>query len=51
MNRYGRVDLLIIDELAYMEVDRRASKPLFQILTKREEKHSIAITSNQSVSG
>ena len=49
--RYGRVDLLIIDELGYMELDRRGAELLFQVLTEREEKNSIAIASNDSYSG
>jgi DNA replication protein DnaC len=36
--RYGRVDLLIIDELGYMELDKRGAELLFQVLTEREEK-------------
>jgi DNA replication protein DnaC len=40
--RYGRVDLLCIDELGYMELDRRGAELLFQVLTEREEKNSIA---------
>ena len=48
--RYGRVDLLMIDELGYMELDRRGAELLFQVLTEREEKNSIAIASNQSFS-
>ncbi len=34
--RYGRVDLLCIDELGYMELDRRGAELLFQVLTERE---------------
>ena len=49
--RYGRVDLLILDELGYMELDRRGAELLFQVLTEREEKNSIAIASNVSFSG
>ncbi|MBB6404054.1 DNA replication protein DnaC [Arthrobacter sp. AZCC_0090] len=49
--RYGRVDLLCIDELGYMELDRRGAELLFQVLTEREEKYSIAIASNESFSG
>ena len=49
--RYGRVDLLCIDELGYMELDRRGAELLFQVLTEREEKNSVAIASNQSFSG
>ncbi|KXP09290.1 MULTISPECIES: IS21-like element helper ATPase IstB [Tsukamurella] len=48
INRYGRVDLLLIDELGYMELDRRGAELLFQVLTEREEKNSVAIASNDS---
>jgi DNA replication protein DnaC len=51
INRYGRVDLLCIDELGYMELDRRGAELLFQVLTEREEKASVAIASNESFSG
>ena len=49
--RYGRVDLLCIDELGYMALDRRGAELLFQVLTEREEKNSVAIASNESFSG
>ncbi len=49
--RYGRVDLLMIDELGYMALDRRGAELLFQVLTEREEKNSVAIASNESFSG
>jgi DNA replication protein DnaC len=51
INRYGRVDLLCVDELGYMELDRRGAELLFQVLTEREEKASVAIASNESFSG
>ncbi|KAA0015981.1 IS21-like element helper ATPase IstB [Antrihabitans cavernicola] len=51
INRYGRVDLLCIDELGYMELDKRGAELLFQVLTEREEKNSVAIASNDSYSG
>jgi IstB-like ATP binding protein len=50
INRYGRVDLLCIDELGYMELDKRGPELLFQVLTEREEKASVAIASNESFS-
>ena len=50
INRYGRVDLLVIDELGYLELNRRGAELLFQVLTEREEKNAIAIASNQSFS-
>lgn len=49
--RYGRVDLLCIDELVYMELDKRGAELLFQVLTEREEKNSVVIASNESFSG
>jgi DNA replication protein DnaC len=49
--RYGRVDLLCIDELGYMALDRRGAELLFQVLTEREEKNSVAIASNESFGG
>lgn len=49
--RYGRVDLICVDELGYMELDRRGAELLFQVLTEREEKNSVAIASNESFSG
>jgi DNA replication protein DnaC len=36
--RYGRVDLLCIDELGYMELDRRGAELLFQVLTEWRRK-------------
>ena len=51
INRYGRVDLLIIDELGYMSLDTRGAELLFQVMTEREEKNSIAIASNESFGG
>jgi DNA replication protein DnaC len=49
--RYGRVDLLCIDELGYMELDRHGAELLFQVLTEREEQKSLAIASNDSFGG
>lgn len=49
--RYGRVDLLCIDELGYMALDKRGAELLFQVLTEREEKASVAIASNEPFSG
>jgi len=51
INRYGRVDLICLDELGYMELDRRGAELLFQVLTEREERSAIAIASNEPFSG
>ena len=44
--RYGRVDLLCLDELGYLSLDTRGAELLFQVLTEREEKRSVAVASN-----
>src|SRR6478609_11165107 len=49
--RYGRVDLLCLDELGFLELDRKGAELLFQVLTEREEKSAIAIASNEAFSG
>lgn len=36
INRYGRVDLILVDELGYLQLDRRGAELLFQVLTERE---------------
>jgi len=49
--RYSRVDLLCGDELGYMALDKRGAELLFQMLTEREEKASVAVASNEAFSG
>ena len=44
--RYGRLDLLCLDELGYLQLDRRGAELLFQVLTEREERASVAVASN-----
>jgi DNA replication protein DnaC len=48
--RYGRVELLCLDELGYLELDRRGAELLFQVLTEREERCAVAIASNEPFS-
>jgi DNA replication protein DnaC len=48
--RYARVDLLCLDELGYLELDRRGAELLFQVLTEREERSAVAIASNEPFS-
>jgi DNA replication protein DnaC len=38
INRYSRVDSIIVDELGYLQLDRRGAELLFQVLTEREER-------------
>jgi DNA replication protein DnaC len=44
--RYGRIDLLLLDELGYVQLDTRGAELLFQILTEREERSSVATATN-----
>lgn len=44
--RYGRLDLLLLDELGYVHLDPRGAELLFQIITERDERASIAVASN-----
>ena len=44
--RYGRFDLLCLDEFGYVHLDARGAELLFQVLTEREERASVAIASN-----
>jgi len=44
--RYGRLDLLCLDELGYLHLDPRGAELLFQVLTEREERASVAVASN-----
>lgn len=47
---YARMDLLIVEELGYVSVDTRGAELLFQILTEREERASVAVGSNHPFS-
>lgn len=38
---------LLRQELGYMPLDRRGAEMLFQVLTEREERNSVAIASNE----
>ena len=44
--RYGRLDLLLLDELGYVQLDPRGAELLFQIITEREERASIGLATN-----
>ena len=44
--RYGRCDLLCLDEFGYLELDKTGAKLLFQIFTDREERRAMAVASN-----
>ena len=44
--RYARLDLLCLDELGYVHLDPRGAELLFQVITERDERASIAAASN-----
>jgi len=46
---YAKPKLLIIDELGYLPFERRSANLLFQLVTRRYEKASTLITTNQTV--
>jgi DNA replication protein DnaC len=50
VGRYGRLELLCLDELGYVRLDPRGAELLFQVITEREERASIICASNSSFS-
>lgn len=50
VGRYGRLDLLCLDELGYVHIDDRGAELLFQVITERDEAGSIAIATNHPFS-
>jgi DNA replication protein DnaC len=46
VGRYARLDLLLLDELGYVQIDSRGAELLFQIITEREERASVAVGTN-----
>lgn len=44
---YNRPDILIIDEVGYMQLDRESAELLFRIICSRYENGSIILTSNK----
>jgi len=43
----SRIELLIIDEIGYLDIDKQASSLFFRLISKRYEKRSTIITSNK----
>ncbi len=48
LRKIARLDLLIIDELGYMQLNEAQAALFFQLISARYEKGSIIITSNQN---
>ena len=46
---YGRYKLLIVDEVGYLPLERRAAHLFFQLVSKRYERGSMLVTTNQAV--
>jgi DNA replication protein DnaC len=46
VGRYGRLDLVLLDELGYVQIDPRGAELLFQIITERDERASIGVGTN-----
>ncbi|HEY0790757.1 MAG TPA: IS21-like element helper ATPase IstB [Chthoniobacterales bacterium] len=46
IRRYQSPQLLLIDELGYLPLDKRGAELLFQVITKRYEHGSIVLTTN-----
>ncbi|MGW7309742.1 IS21-like element helper ATPase IstB [Streptomyces sp. NPDC054835] len=44
--RYGKIDLLFLDEFGYLGLDRKGAKLLFQIFIEREERKATAVARN-----
>ena len=47
MKAYLRTDILVVDEVGYMQLDRQAAELLFRIVCTRYETGSIILTSNK----
>jgi DNA replication protein DnaC len=50
VGHYARLDLLCLDEFGYVHLDPRGAELLFQVITARDERASIAVASNASFS-
>lgn len=50
LNRYARYDVLIIDEIGYLSIQKQEADFLFQLLAMRYEQHSTIVTTNIALS-
>lgn len=48
LKHFCKYELLIIDEIGYLPLDKQGANLFFQLITKRYEKHSTIITTNMS---
>jgi DNA replication protein DnaC len=49
LRTYSKAQLLIIDEVGYLPLNKEEANLLFQVISARYEKGSIMITSNKSI--
>ena len=47
LKKYIRPDLLVMDELGYLPIDKRGADLLFQIISQRYERGAIVLTTNK----
>lgn len=50
LKHYGKYKVLIIDEIGYLPVDRHGANLFFQLITRRYERTSTIVTTNQPFS-
>jgi DNA replication protein DnaC len=48
LRRLERYQLLVVDEVGYLPLERQAANLLFALVSRRDERGSIAVTSNRS---
>ncbi len=48
LKKYLRPDVLLMDELGYLPIDKRGADLLFQVISKRYERGSIVLTTNKA---
>lgn len=46
LNKLNKIEMLIIDELSYIKMDKEKESIFFQIIRQRYEKRSLIITTN-----
>ena len=48
LKKYLKPDVLLMDELGYLPVDKKGADLLFQVISQRYEKGSIVLTTNKA---
>lgn len=46
VGRYGRIELLVLDELGYLALPEGAAELIFQVISERNERASLIVTTN-----